>query len=376
MLDRKADEEYNFGQRSDEKGQIIMDLHSLLKEMMEKDASDMHLIAGIAPVFRVDGDLKLFGEKPLIPGEVKSLVYSAMDAEKIAEFEKNYELDFSFGINGVGRFRTNVHFQRGSIAAAFRCLPDHVPSLSELNLPPILADIALKKRGLVLVTGPTGCGKSTALAAMVQIINEHRYVHIVTLEDPIEYLYPHKKSVVEQREIGSDTFSFAESLKRCLRQDPDVILIGEMRDLETIATAITAAETGHLVLATLHTHDAPGAVDRIIDVFPPYQQSQIKMQLSSTLQAVIAQILLPKKKGRGRVPAVEILIATSAVRNLIRTGKSHQLPTVMETGTQLGMRTMDQALKELVDRDIISYDTAVVRVRNRVVFEKSLMYSS
>ena len=353
-----------------------MDLHSLLKEMVEKDASDMHLIAGIAPVFRIDGDLKVSDKKPLTPEEVKSLVYSVMSAEKIAEFEKNYELDFSFGINGMGRFRTNVHFQKGSIAAAFRCLPDLVPSLSELNLPPILADIALKKRGLVLVTGPTGSGKSTALAAMVQIINENRYVHIITLEDPIEYLHPHKKSVVEQREIGSDTFSFAESLKRCLRQDPDVILIGEMRDLETIATAITAAETGHLVLATLHTHDAPGAVDRIIDVFPPYQQSQIRTQLSSTLQAVIAQILLPKKKGRGRIPAVELLIANSAVRNLIRSGKSHELYTAMETGTQLGMRTLDQTLKELVGRDMISYDTAVVRVRNQVVFEKSLMYSS
>ncbi len=352
-----------------------MDLHSLLKEMMRRGASDLHLIAGISPVFRIDGNLKMLGEKSLTPEETKSLVYSVMAPEKIAEFEKSYELDFSFGLNGVGRFRTNVHFQRGSIAAAFRCLPDHVPSLSELNLPSIVADLALKKRGLVLVTGPTGCGKSTALAAMVQIINDRRSAHIVTLEDPIEYLHPHKKSVVEQREVGSDTFSFAESLKRCLRQDPDVILIGEMRDLETIATAITAAETGHLVLATLHTHDAPGAVDRIVDVFPPHQQSQIRMQLSSTLQAVIAQVLLPKKKGRGRVPAVEILIASSAVRNLVRTGKSHQLPTVMETGTQSGMRTMDQALKELVDRDMVSYEMAVVRVRNRTVFEKSLMYS-
>ncbi len=353
-----------------------MGLHSLLREMMTRGASDLHIVAGISPVFRIDGDLKVSGEKSLTPEETKSLIYSVISAEKISEFEKKHELDFSFGLNGVGRFRTNVHFQRGSIAAAFRYLPSHVPSLSELNLPPILANLGLRETGLVLMTGPAGSGKSTALAAMVQIINERRSAHIITLEDPIEYLYPHNKSVIEQREVGSDTFSFAESLKRCLRQDPDVILIGEMRDLETIAIAITAAETGHLVLATLHTRDAPGAVDRIVDVFPPYQQSQIKMQLSSALQAIIAQILLPKKNGGGRVPAVELLVANSAVRNLIRTGKSHQLPTVMETGTHLGMRTMDQALKDLVDKDIVSYEIAVMRARNRVVFEKLLKQNS
>jgi twitching motility protein PilT len=352
-----------------------MNLHSLLKEMVARGASDLHIVAGISPVFRIDGDLKALEEKPLTPEEVKSLIYSVISAERIVEFEKNHELDFSFGVSGVGRFRTNVHFQQGSIAAAIRSLPDHVPSLSELNLPPVLAELALKKRGLVLVTGPAGCGKSTTLAALVEIINERRSAHIITLEDPMEYLHSHKRGVVEQREVGSDTFSFAESLKRCLRQDPDVILIGEMRDLETIAIAITAAETGHLVLATLHTPDAPGAVERIIDVFPPHQQSQIRTQLSSTLQAIIAQILLPKKSGRGRVPAVELLITNPAVRNLIRTGKSHQLSTVMETGTQLGMRTMDQALKELVNTDMVSYEMAVGRVRNRTVFEKSLMYN-
>jgi len=350
-----------------------MDLGSLLKEVTARDASDLHLVAGISPIIRIDGDLKALEEKPLTPEEIKSLIYSVISAEKIAQFEKSHELDFSFGVRGVGRFRTNVHVQRGSIAVAIRRLPDHIPSLSELNLPSILAELALKKRGLILVTGPTGCGKSTTLAAMVGIINQERPSHIITIEDPMEYLHSHEKSVVEQREVGSDTFSFAESLRRCLRQDPDVILIGEMRDLETIATAITAAETGHLVLATLHTPDAPGAVDRCIDVFPPHQQSQIRTQLANTLQAVIAQILLPKKNGRGRIPAVELLIASSAMRNLIRTGKSHQLPTVMETGIQLGMRTMDQALKDLVNRDMVSYETAVVRVRNRTVFEKSLM---
>jgi twitching motility protein PilT len=351
-----------------------MNLLSLLKEMTARGASDLHLVPGISPIIRIDGELKALEEKSLASEGVKSLIYSVMSVEKRAQFEKDHELDFSFGVGGVGRFRTNVHVQRGSTAVAIRCLPDHIPSLSELSLPSILADLALKKRGLILVTGPAGSGKSTTLAAMVGIVNERRPAHIITLEDPIEYLHSHKKSVVEQREVGSDTFSFAESLKRCLRQDPDVILIGEMRDLETIATAITAAETGHLVLATLHTPDAPGAVDRIIDVFPSHQQPQIRTQLANTLQAVIAQILLPQKSGRGRVPAVELLIANPAMRNLIRTGKSHQLPTVMETGTQSGMRTIDQALKELVDKDMVSYETAVVRVRNRTVFEKSLMY--
>jgi len=351
-----------------------MDLGSLLKETTARGASDLHLVAGISPTIRIDGDLKALEEKSLTSEEIKSIIYSVMGAEKIARFEKSHELDFSFGVSGVGRFRTNVHVQRGSVAVAIRRLPDHIPSLSELNLPSILGDLALKKMGLILVTGPTGCGKSTTLAAMVGIINQERLAHIITIEDPMEYLHSHEKSVVEQREVGSDTLSFAESLKRCLRQDPDVILIGEMRDLETIATAITAAETGHLVLATLHTPDAPGAVDRCIDVFPSHQQPQIRTQLASTLQAVIAQILLPKKNDRGRIPAMELLLANSAMRNLIRTGKSHQLPTVMETGTQLGMRTMDQALKDLVNRDMVDYETAVVRVRNRAVFEKSLAY--
>ena len=351
-----------------------MDIRSLLEEMMEQDASDLHLVGGVSPVLRVDGDLRMLKGEPLRPQEVKSLIYSVINAEKIAEFEKSRELDFSFGVDGVGRFRVNVHFQRGSIAGAIRRIPDRIPSLSELNLPPVLGELALRRRGFILVTGPAGCGKSTTQAAMVRIINERRFAHVITLEDPIEYLHYHGKSVIEQREVGSDTMSFAESLKRCLRQDPDVILVGEMRDLETMATAITAAETGHLLLATLHTPDAPGSIDRMVDVFPAHQQPQIRTQLASTLQAIIAQFLLPKKNGGGRVPAVELLIANSAVRNLIRTGKTHQLPTVMETGAQLGMRTMDEALKDLVVKDIVSYETAVVRAKNRAVFEKSLTY--
>ena len=353
-----------------------MNMDSLLKEMMTRGASDLHLVAGISPVVRIDGHIKRLGDKPLTPEEVKSLVYSVISAKKIGEFEETRELDFSLEINGTGRFRTNLHFQKGSIAASIRHIPDNVPTLSELNLPAILAEVALRRNGLILVTGPAGCGKSATQAAMVEIINQTRPAHIITLEDPMEYLHSHKKSVVEQREVGSDTFTFAEALKRCLRQDPDVILIGEMRDLETIATAITAAETGHLVLATLHTPDAPGAVDRIIDVFPAHQQPQIRTQLANTLQAIIAQFLLPQKKDGGRVPAVELLIANSAVRNLIRSGKSHELYTAMETGTQLGMRTMDQALKDLVNRNMVSYETAVARVKNRTIFEKSLMYQS
>jgi len=347
-----------------------MDLHSLLKEMKERDASDLHLVGGVSPILRIDGDLEMLGDKPLTPEEVKSLIYSVISAEKIAEFEKTHELDFSFGVNEVGRFRTNVHFQKGSIAAAIRRIPGRIPSLSELNLPPILAELALKEKGLVLVTGPTGCGKSTTVAAMIEVINEQRSAHVITIEDPIEYLHSHKKSVVEQREVGSDTFSFAESLKRCLRQDPDVIMIGEMRDLETIAIAITAAETGHLVLATLHTPNAPEAVNRIVDVFPPYQQTQIKIEFSSTLQGIIAQVLLPQNDTQGRVPAVELLIATSAVRNLIRAGKSHQLWTSMQTGSQFGMQTMDQALKDLVERDMVSPQVAAAKVRDRATFEK------
>jgi len=347
-----------------------MDTDFLLKEMKERGASDLHIVPGISPMFRIDGDLKKLDEGILTDKETKSLIYSLLNEKQIAEFEKTQELDISFGKRGLGRFRVNIHFQRGSIAAAVRRIPDRIPSLSELNLPSILAELALKEKGLILVTGPSGCGKSTTLAAMIEIINEQRSAHIITIEDPIEYLHSHKKSIVEQREVGSDTFSFANSLKRCLRQDPDVIMIGEMRDLETIATAITAAETGHLVLATLHTPNAPEAVNRIVDVFPPYQQTQIKMQLSSTLQGIIAQVLLPKKSTQGRVPAVELLITTSAVRNMIRAGKAHQLWTTMQTGSQFGMQTMDQALKDLIKRDVVSFEVAAVKARDRATFER------
>lgn len=349
-----------------------MNVDSLLKEMKKRDASDLHIIAGIPPMFRVDGNLRKLNEGKLTDEEAKSLIYSFLNEKQIAEFEKTHELDLSFGKRGLGRFRANIHVQRGSVGAAIRRIPDKISSLEELNLPSILAELTLKEKGLILMTGPTGCGKSTTLASMIEIINEHKSVHIITLEDPIEYLHSHKKSMVEQREIGSDTFSFANSLKRCLRQDPDVIMVGEMRDLETIAIAVTAAETGHLVLATLHTPNAPEAINRIVDVFPPHQQTQIKMQVSSTLQGVISQVLLPKKHTKGRVPAVEILIATPAVKNLIRAGQTHQLWTNIQTGSQFGMQTMDQALENLVKRDVVSFEVAAERARDRATFEKNL----
>ncbi len=349
-----------------------MNMYSLLKEMKEIGASDLHIVPGVSPVFRVNGELRLSENEKITPERSKSLIYSLMTEGQRKKFEKYCEMDFSFGVSGIGRFRINVHYQRRSVACAIRLIPYNIPSLSDLNLPPILADLALKEKGLILVTGPTGCGKSTTLAAMVRIINEKRACHIITIEDPIEYLHSHKRSVVEQREVGEDTLSFASALKYALREDPDVILIGEMRDLETIATAITAAETGHLILATLHTPDAPQAIDRVIDVFPPYQQPQVRTQLSSSLQAIISQRLLPKKDGKGRIPAVELLITTSAVSNLIRSDKIYQLYTTMETGSKFGMQTMDQALRDLVKGGQISLSVALRAARDPKNLRESL----
>ncbi|MCD6406326.1 type IV pilus twitching motility protein PilT [Candidatus Aerophobetes bacterium] len=349
-----------------------MDIRTLLKKMNELKASDLHLVAGVSPAFRINGEIKYIGDGPLGPEQVKSLVYSLLDENQKAIFEEKKDLDFSYGISGMGRFRVNIHYQRGSVAAAIRMIPYDIPSLKELNLPPVIEKLCLKDKGLILVTGPTGSGKSTTLACMIDIINRTRSAHIIIIEDPIEYLHPHKKSVVEQREIGGDTLSFATSLKYCLRQDPDVIMIGEMRDLETISTAVTAAETGHLVLATLHTPDAPGAIDRIIDVFPPYQQSQIRTQLASILVGVIAQTLIPRQDGKGRIPAVEILIGTPAVSNLIRSGKSHQLYNIMQTSSQIGMQTMDQSLVSLVRKKLIKKEEALARARDPRFVEESL----
>ena len=353
-----------------------MEMKALLEKMRKIGASDLHLVAGVPPAFRVNGEVKFEEDKPLDPETVKSLVYSLLDENQRIMFEKKRDFDFSFGVSGMGRFRINAHYQRGSVAAAVRLIPYEVPSLRELNLPMVIKKLCLKDKGLILVTGPTGSGKSTTLACMIDIINRTKAVHIIIIEDPIEYLHSHRKSIVEQREIGGDALSFASSLKYCLRQDPDVIMIGEMRDLETISTAITAAETGHLVLATLHTPNAPEAINRIIDVFPPYQQSQIRTQLSATLVAVIAQNLIPRQDGRGRVPAVEILIGTPAVANLIRSGKPHQIYNIMQTSFQAGMQTMDQSLVSLVKRKLISREEALMRARDPHFIEESLRASS
>lgn len=342
-----------------------MNMKSLLAETKERNASDLHIVVGAAPVFRIDGDLVPADGFKLTPEMTRNFVYEMITEEQKKTFEKKGYLDFSFSFSGVGRFRVNAHLQRGSVAAAFRLIPINPPPFSELGLPKVILDLALRPKGLVLVTGPTGSGKSTTLAAMIDTINEERPIHIITIEDPIEYLHLHKKAVVEQIELGMDTPSFALALKYAMRQDPDVILVGEMRDLETIATAITAAETGHLVLATLHTRDAAQTVNRIIDVFPSHQQTQIRIQLASCLQGIVAQALLPRKGGKGRVAAAEILINTIAIANLIRSQKAHELHTYIQSGRQHGMKTMADSLGELVQKDVVSREEAV-RLTNDV----------
>jgi twitching motility protein PilT len=337
-----------------------MKLEMLLKEAVARGATDLHLTCGLPPYIRKNGQLEPLGSEPALDADmIRELVRQVIPDQTRELLSTRGEVDFSWGIPSVGRFRVNAYRQRGSIAAAIRLIPYQIPSLEQLGMPQVVGELARKKRGLVLVTGPTGSGKSTTLAALVDKINSVRRCHILTLEDPIEYLHSHKQSIVNQREIGSDSDSFAPALRAALRQDPDVILVGEMRDLETIATAITAAETGHLVLATVHTKDAPGAVERIIDVFPPHQQQQVRVQLASTLVAVVAQQLLPKTGG-GLVAAVEVLVATGAVRNLIREGKTYQLPMTIQTGGSFGMRSMDQALRQLHSQGKISYETALL----------------
>ena len=340
------------------------DLIALFRLAAARKASDLHLIAKLPPMLRVDGALVSTGLPALAPEEVKRLIYSLLTDRQRAEFERELELDLSFGVAGVGRFRVNVHLQRGSVEAAFRLIPPRILSFRDLGLPPVVAELARKPNGLVLVTGPAGVGKSTTLAAMVDLINTERAALVVTVEDPIEYLYQHKHSVVKQREVYADTKSFAAALRHALRQDPNVIVVGELRDLETIATALTAAETGHLVLATLHTPDAPQTVHRLIDVFPSHQQQQVKIQLADCLQGIVSQQLLPRADGHGRVAACEILVATTAVRHLIREQAVSQLPTVMQTGAAQGMCTMDASLKALCLAGTISHDTALSHAKH------------
>ena len=325
-----------------------MDLAELLKHAVEQGASDLHLTAMRPPMVRISGKLIPSGfDTELTPDDTKALVYSVLTDDQKAKFEEDHELDFSIGIPGVSRFRVNVFMQRGCVSGVFRTIGENIPSCQELGLNETVQQLALLPRGLVCVTGPTGCGKSTTLAAMINLVNQERDGHIITIEDPIEFLHPHIRSTINQRELGSDTFSFPRALKAVLREDPNVILVGEMRDLETIAAALTLAETGHLVLSTLHTQDAAQTVDRIIDVFPPYQQEQIRVMLASTLKGVVSQVLLPRADGQGRVAAREILVVTPAISALIREGKTHQIYSAIQTGANQGMCTMEKSLAEL-----------------------------
>jgi twitching motility protein PilT len=328
--------------------QELLHIDDLLRATIERRASDLHLSVGSPPTLRIDGDLLPVGSDKLTPAKLNELIYAILTDDQITEFEQKWELDFAYSVRGLSRFRVNVHRQRGTLGAVFRAVPVDPPSLDGLGMPEVIKTLCGRPRGLVLVTGPTGSGKSTTLAAMIREMNVTRRRHIVTVEDPIEFLHRNEKSIIIQREVGADTKSFATALRHVLRQDPDVILIGEMRDLETIGAAITAAETGHLVLATLHTTSAAQTVDRVVDVFPPHQQEQVKVQLSTVLEGIICQTLLALADGKGRVCAQEILIATSAIRNLIREGKTHQMPSVLQSGAAEGMQTLDQALKTLV----------------------------
>ena len=342
-----------------------MDLKTFLKRAVEKKASDLHITAESVPIVRIDGRLIPLSDFPKLSKEdCKRLIYSVLNDRQKATFERELELDFSLEIPGLNRFRVNVHIQRGSVEAAFRLVSLNIKTIEDLGLPGIVTELCNKTQGLILVTGPTGVGKTTTLAAMVDLINNKRQSIIIVIEDPIEYVHLNKRSVVKQREVYSDTRSFTASLTHALRQDPNVIVVGEMRNLETISTALTAAETGHLVLATLHTPNASQTIDRIIDVFPPYQQQQVKIQLAGTLQAVISQQLLPRKDSGGRVLATEIMIATPAIRNLVREHETEQLLTHIQTGFQYGMHTMDKSLKSLFQKGIIDEEIFRTYIRN------------
>ena len=335
-------------------------LYDLLANMIAKKASDLHISTGTSPRIRVDGSLIPMEGPSLSPAETKALCYSVLTDAQKHKFEEHNELDLSFGLKGLSRFRANIFMQRGAVAGAFRTIPFEIKSFVELGLPDIVAEIAKKPRGLILVTGPTGSGKSTTLATMIDKINRERQEHIITVEDPVEFLHTHKKCLVNQREVNSDTFSFKDALKYVLRQDPDIVLIGEMRDLETIEAALTVSETGHLTFATLHTNTAVQSINRIIDVFPPHQQEQIRVQLSFVLEGILSQHLIPRKSGKGRSMAMEILIPTPAIRNLIREEKIHQLYGMMQTGqAKMGMQTMNQSLLYLYEKGDITYEMAL-----------------
>jgi twitching motility protein PilT len=341
---------------------LTYSIDDLLEQMVGRKASDLHISVASPPAVRVRGELeRLEDYEPLTNEDTQQLLYRILSSEQQKQLEIKRQLDFSHSVPGLARFRVNVYFQKESVGAAFRMIPDELKTLEELGIPSTLHQLAEKPRGIVLVTGPTGSGKSTTLAALIDEINRNRAEHILTIEDPIEFLHRHKRCIVNQREIGPDATTFSEALRAALRQDPDVILVGEMRDLETISTALTAAETGHLVFGTLHTQSAPSTIDRIIDVFPPEQQEQVRIMIANSLQGVVTQTLLPTADGVGRVPALEVLLPDDAVRNLIRQGKVEQIYSVMQTNTSRGMQTMEQALADLLQRKIVKLEDALAR---------------
>jgi twitching motility protein PilT len=339
-----------------------LSVDTLLERVVELSASDLHITAGSRPAVRVHGHIELLSDFDVLdPDATRGLIYRITTTEQQKQLELNRQLDFAYGLRGLARFRVNAYYQREALAGAFRLIPTDIKSVEELGLPSSLHELTAKPRGLVLVTGPTGSGKSTTLASLIDEINRTRTDHVITIEDPIEFLHQHKRCIVNQREVGHDAVGFAEALRGALRQDPDVILLGEMRDLETIATALTAAETGHLVFATLHTQSAPSTIDRVIDVFPAAQQDQVRMQLANSLQGIVTQTLLAKADGNGRVCALEILYLDDAIRNLIRQGKIEQVYSYMQTGTRRGMQTMEQSLTELVQKRLITVHDAIAR---------------
>lgn len=352
----------------------MYDLDEILIQSVKVRASDIHLTTGRPPSYRIDGILAPIEGERLTPQMLEDILMPLMDVRHREELQNNGQTDFAYAISGVGRFRVNVFKQRGTLASVMRSLPFNIPEPEDLGIPAEVVEMTTRKRGLILVTGPTGSGKSTTLASLIHVINRNYPYHIITLEDPIEYLHRHDKSVVNQREIGSDSTNYAQALRAALREDPDVILVGEMRDLETISTAITAAETGHLVFSTLHTIGADKTIDRIIDVFPPNQQQQIRIQLASVLECVVSQQLLKKADGSGRVAALEVLFANNAVRNLIRESKTYQIASIMQTNKRAGMQTMDDALYDLYMRKLIDADNAVTYAQDPVSMNKKVNF--
>ncbi len=347
-------------------------IDELLEMVVENDASDLHLAVGLPPVLRIDGELKMARYEPLTAPTAQRILYDILSDDQIQRFETELELDCSYAMRRIARFRVNIYRERGNVAGAFRLIPTRIPTIRELGLPPVVEELAHRRRGLFLTTGPTGSGKSTSQAAIIGQINEERGEHIITIEDPIEYLHSHKKSIINQREVGEDTHSFGNALRSALREDPDVLLVGEMRDLETIQLAITAAETGHLVLATLHTNNSAESVDRAIDVFPPSQQEQIRVMLANNLLAILSQQLLPRAGQPGRIAAVEVMIASAAIRNLIRENKAFQMHSIIQTSAEQGMQTMDQALRDLQQQGLITLEVAMNRAHNPSELEKML----